>query len=158
MSETPSDRINKMMQDAIDNNIPAHQRPLLVMGLLKQFGIELAAMTTAKELAERQITLVQDERAASFARLDAAVGGTGLTEYQPEIATLIECAIKGIISAKELAERQVKLLCGHIDDYGSCWNCPAKVLGAACSHSGESCREQLAAWSLEQAVKEGGKG
>jgi len=49
MSETPNGRINKMMQDAIDNNIPAHQRPLLVMGLLKQFGIELAAMTAKRD-------------------------------------------------------------------------------------------------------------
>ena len=119
---------------------------------------QLAAMTARAELAERQTTRIQDERAASFARLDAAVGGTGLTEYQPEVDTLIECAIKGIIAAKELAERQVKLLCGHIDDYGSCWNCPAKTLGAACSHSGESCRERLAAWARAEAVKEGGKG
>jgi hypothetical protein len=146
MSEKPSDRINKMMQDAIDNNIPAHQRPLLVMGLLKQFGIELAAMTTAKELAERQITLVQDERAASFARLDAAVGGTGLTEYQPEIATLIECAIKGIISAKELAERQVE----------EAWRVQVRNYGNA-----TGTHLDLLAWankSRAEAVKEGGKG
>jgi hypothetical protein len=62
-----------------------------------------------------------------------------------------------LIAAKELAERQVAVLCGRIDDYGSCWNCPAKVLGAACSHSGESCRDALAAWSRAEAEK-GGNG
>jgi hypothetical protein len=65
-------------------------------------------------------------------------------------------AVDELTAAKELAERQVAILCGHIDDYGSCCNCPAKVLGAACSHSGESCREQLAAWSRAEA-SEGGK-
>ena len=58
----------------------------------------------------------------------------------------------------DLADRQVALLCGHIDDYGSCCLCPAKSLGADCSHSGELCREQLAAWSRAKAVKERGKG
>ncbi len=58
----------------------------------------------------------------------------------------------------EIAERQVAMLCGHIEDYGSCWNCPAKSLGAACSYSGESCRDALAAWYRAEAVKEGGKG
>jgi hypothetical protein len=107
---------------------------------------ELAAMTARAELAERQITLVQDERAASFARLDAAVGGTGLTEYQPEIATLIECAIKGIISAKELAERQVE----------EAWRVQVRNYGNA-----TGTHLDLLAWankSRAEAVKEGGKG
>jgi hypothetical protein len=54
-----------------------------------------------------------------------------------------------------LAERQVAALCSHIDDYGSCWNCPAKVLGARCSHSSKQCRDALAAWSRAEAEKEG---
>ncbi len=74
-----------------------------------------------------------------------------------ERITTLEAELAAVTAELELANRQVKLLCGHIDDYGSCWNCPAKVLGAACSHSGESCREQLAAWSRAEAEK-GGKG
>lgn len=104
MSDTPRERIRKMMQDADDNNVPAHHRPGLVMSLLRQFGDELAAMT----------------------------------------------------AAKELAERQVSVLAGHIDDYGSCWSCPAKDasdLSALCQLSGEACRKRLAAWSRAQAAK-----
>ena len=55
MSDTPCERIRKMMQDADDNNVPAHHRPGLVMSLLRQFGDELAAMTARAELAERQV-------------------------------------------------------------------------------------------------------
>ena len=62
MSETPNDRINKMMQDAIDNNIPAHQRPLLVMGLLKQFGIELAAMTAERDALQLLVLAFKQKR------------------------------------------------------------------------------------------------
>jgi len=57
-------------------------------------------------------------------------------------------------AAKELAERQVALLCGHIDDHLPCWNCKARVY-ADCKQSG-LCRERLAAWSRAEA--EGGKG
>ena len=67
----------------------------------------------------------------------------------------LKAELAAMTARAELAERQVVLLCGHIDDYGSCWNCPAKVLDAACSHSGESCREQLAAWSRAEAEKRG---
>jgi hypothetical protein len=86
-------------------------------------------------------------------------GGKSFTFWSTVIidhARTLERELAAMAAAKELAERQVKLLCGHIDDYGSCWNCPAKTMGAACSHSGESCREQLAAWSRAEA--EGGKG
>jgi hypothetical protein len=74
MSETPNDRINKMMQDAIDNNIPAHQRPLLVMGLLKQFGIELAAMTAAKELVERDRDMLNAKDVSKTREINLLVG------------------------------------------------------------------------------------
>ena len=81
---------------------------------------------------------------------------------EPEMAwgfcRMLERELAEMTARAELAERQVAVLCGHIDDYGSCCNCPAKVLGAACSHSGELCRERLAAWSRAEAVKEGGKG
>jgi hypothetical protein len=65
----------------------------------------------------------------------------------------LESELAAMTAAKELTERQVAVLCGHVDDCGSCLNCPAKVLGAACSHSGESCREQLSAWSRAEAEK-----
>lgn len=44
---------------------------------------------------------VQDERATSFARLSKAVGGTSLTEYQPEIDLEIETAIKSLVKDRE---------------------------------------------------------
>lgn len=42
----------------------------------------------------RNYDTIREERASSFARLNQAIGGTGLTEYQPEIDICIEAAIK----------------------------------------------------------------
>jgi hypothetical protein len=85
-----------------------------------------------------------------------AEAGTVATETRMTPRQL-SVELAAMTARAELAERQVAVLCGHIDDYGSCWNCPAKSLGAACSHSGESCRDALAAWSRAEA-KKGGKG
>ena len=57
---------------------------------------ELAELTKDRDFWKQQTMRVQDERAGSFAILNKAVGGTGLTEYQPEIDIAIECAILGI--------------------------------------------------------------
>ena len=113
---------------------------------------ELAAMTAAKELAERQITRIQDERAASFGRLNDAVGGTGMTAHQPEIDLLIEAAIKGIIKQKELAERQVAVLL-HLASKRPCADCPAF---SSCNITIAQCYENMAAWSRAEAER--GKG
>ena len=82
MSDTPRERIRKMMQDADDNNVPAHHRPGLVMSLLRQFGDELAAMTARAELAERERDyaidcLAEGYRQAHEAIIEAAKGVQG---------------------------------------------------------------------------------
>jgi hypothetical protein len=56
---------------------------------------ERAAIARA-ERAERFAQTVQDERAQSFEALDRAVGGTGLTPYQPEIDICIQQRIETI--------------------------------------------------------------
>jgi hypothetical protein len=64
-----------------------------------------------RDFWKQQTMRVQDERAGSFAILNKAVGGTGLTEYQPEIDIAIECAILGIKQQRDrLAEalRRIK--------------------------------------------------
>lgn len=58
-----------------------------------------------RDFWKQQHETVMDERARSFKMLDRAVGGTGLTEYQPEIDLCIEAAIKGLIEQRDEARK-----------------------------------------------------
>jgi hypothetical protein len=62
---------------------------------------EMKKLTDDNAALRAEINRVQDERAASFARLGKAVGGISLTEYQPEVDLEIEAAIKELRADKE---------------------------------------------------------
>jgi hypothetical protein len=118
------------------------------------------ANTLERELAA--MTAERDALVQTCGELCPHCGWRGL-RGDPEQCAFCQNAklsadIYNMTARAELAERQVAVLCGYIDDYGSCWNCPAKSMGDVCSYSGESCRDALAAWSRAEAVKEGGKG
>lgn len=77
---------------------------------------ELSAKEAECERWKRQHEIVRDERAASFAMLDKAVGGTGLTEYQPEIDICIAGAIDGIKAECEALREALSALCRWMDN------------------------------------------
>jgi hypothetical protein len=60
--------------------------------------------------------------------------------------------VSNLRKAKEIAERQVAVLASYISETGQC---PGD---STCCCSGVKCSDCWAAWSREQAVKEGGKG
>jgi hypothetical protein len=65
--------------------------------------------TTARaERAEQSLNQVQDERAASFERLAAAVGGVGLTPYQAEIDIAIEARIRSLGEVRDNLRRTIR--------------------------------------------------
>ena len=93
MSDTPCERIRKMMQDADDNNVPAHHRPGLVMSLLRQFGDELAAMTAERDALQRRLVATVQENPRQLWNVAAS-------ELRDELTAMTARA--------ELAERQVE--------------------------------------------------
>jgi hypothetical protein len=64
----------------------------------------------------------------------------------------LEAELAAMTAAKELAERQVKLLCKRIGTLVDCVRCPAKKEGCL-----TTCDITTAAWSRAEAEK-GGKG
>ncbi len=83
--------------------------------------------------------------------------GRPVTEWA-EFARMLERELAAMTSAKELAERQVAVLCQRLVDApggvdGVCHACPATH-----ERCGFDCQSALAAWSRAEAVKEGGKG
>jgi hypothetical protein len=65
----------------------------------------------------------------------------------------LERELAAMTARAGLAERQVAVLCRLQSEQFECCPCPAG--NATCDSSSEECRERLAAWSREQAVKEG---
>ena len=70
----------------------------------------------------------------------------------------LERELAAMTARAELAERQVAVLIKHASNHSSCFGCTARDAHRACQHSGAACFERFAAWSREQAAKEGGKG
>lgn len=72
---------------------------------------------TSRESWERGYNTIRDERAASFAALGKAVGGVGLTEYQPEFDIELLGKIEGLrITAERLAGMYHRLCLLKRDD------------------------------------------
>lgn len=150
MSDTPCERIRKMMQDADDNNVPAHHRPGLVMSLLRQFGDELAAMTARAELAERERDYaIERAKSAHLERDSTARQG----ERDMVRANLREFEIIDARKAKELAERQVGEMASHIANNVPCWFCPLANADGDCGAG--TCVAKVCAWSRAEAAKGG---
>ena len=123
MSETPR-------KDAIMFSLPMYVGNIRLVVDANEFGkleAELAAMTAAKELAEREL----HNRTNSY------------LEHVHDLA--IERDV--LTAAKEFAERQVTLLAGTLA--GPVYDYP---FGSMSWSAG-----QWAEWSREQAVKEGGR-
>ena len=79
-------------------------------GLLNNEECDSTFWKEQAEQAERQVQIVQDERAASFAMLSRAVGRVGLTEYQAEVDLEIESRIRAIIHERETVKSHVAAL------------------------------------------------
>lgn len=71
-------------------------------------GAQLRAERERADRAERALDQVQDERARSFERLAAAVGGVGMTPYQAEVDIEIEARIAGVVTDRDNLRRAVR--------------------------------------------------
>jgi hypothetical protein len=67
--------------------------------------------------AIRNMDRVQDERAASFARLAKAVGGVGLTAYQPEVDLEIESRINQMQFQLGICRKDYDNICEQMTKY-----------------------------------------
>jgi uncharacterized protein YwgA len=72
---------------------PGSEAAPWVVEEVKRMDEELERLKEALRREREQVVRVQDERAASFARLQRAVGGCTLGEYQPEADLEIESRI-----------------------------------------------------------------
>jgi chromosome segregation ATPase len=111
---------------------------------------ELAAMTAAKEHIGSSLAVVTAERDT----LRREHNGCALwAEAARRERDRLKAELANATAAKELAERQVAVLCARIDNvtFGStiCSSCPSRD---RCSLTG--CKEEMAAWSRAEA--EGG--
>jgi hypothetical protein len=62
-----------------------------------------------REAGEQRINQLQDERAADYAKWFAILGGVGLTEYQPECATMIDAALRELVALRAAAANTLSL-------------------------------------------------
>jgi hypothetical protein len=127
-----SEKLTPDQREKVEELMEAAQDDL--EGVLFRLVGELAAMTAHRNDAEFRVSEHRRTLKAVYAELDA------------------------LKAAKELAERQVALLCKRIndvdplrDDDGVCQDCPAEYTGC-----GFQCAEAMAAWSRAEA--KGGKG